>query len=462
MKLGPLEINWRNKVGEHLYGAPALDTMAGGSQGPSPTTAFGAQSPPLGVAGTPVFHGFLRDVGEYNPQLEGLAAVRAYEKMRRSDSQVAATLFACELPIRAASWEVMPASDAALDREIAAFVRENLFGGLEYVSPSGVKTSQSWDDVLRNALLMLAFGAAAHEEIYAIDGSKVRLARLAPRLPITFYRWITDEDGETLLALNQYGYRNARFESVEIPAERLAVFTLNQEGANFFGRSMLRPAYMHWYIKHQLYRIDAIAGERNGLGVPTIEQGPGGSKEDREAAAKWVTQLAAHERTGISLPNGWKFALKGVEGNVRDLYNSIQHHNIEISRTALAFFMNLGLGPRAGGNRSLGESQTDFFFLALQATADQIARTVTYTAIKELVNYNWEGVRRYPQLRVANLRARNFEQTFGILTRLAQTGFVAPSPEITQYITRELGLPEPRRQEPEDRSQEPEERTAVA
>ena len=108
--------------------------------------------------------------------------------------------------------------------------------------------------------------------------------------------------------------------------------------------------------------------------------------------------------------------------------------------------MNLGLGPRAGGNRSLGESQTDFFFLALQATADQIARTVTFTAIKELVNYNWEGVRRYPQLRVANLRARNFEQTFGILTRLAQSGFVAPSPEITQYITRELGLPEPRRQ----------------
>jgi hypothetical protein len=262
-----------------------------------------------------------------------------------------------------------------MDREIAGFVRENLFGGLEYASPSGLKVSQCWDDVLRNALLMLAFGAAAHEEVFAVDGARVRLARLAPRLPITFYRWITDADGETLLALNQYGYRNANFESVQIPADRLAVFTFNQEGANFFGRSMLRPAYMHWYIKHQLYRIDAIAGERNGLGVPTIEQGPDGSKEDREAAAKWVTQLAAHEKTGVSLPHGWKFSLKGVEGNVRDLYNSIQHHNIEISRTALAFFMNLGLGARAGGNRALGESQTDFFFLAVQATADHLART---------------------------------------------------------------------------------------
>ncbi len=442
MRLGPLEINWTGRD----VASPFRSTPADGHPKVAATQAdIAAESLPLGLPGTPIFHGFLRDFGEYNPQLEGLTAIRTYEKMRRSDAQVAATLFACELPIRAASWEVRPARDTAMDREIAQFVRDNLFGGLEYVSPSGLRTTQNWDDVLRNALLMLAFGAAAHEEIYTIDGSMVRLARLAPRLPLTFYRWITDTDGETLLALNHYGYRNARFESVEIPADRLAVFTLNQEGANFFGRSMLRPAYMHWYIKHQLYRIDAIAGERNGLGVPTIEQGPGGSKEDREAASKWVTQLAAHERTGVSLPAGWKFALKGVEGSVRDLYNSIQHHNIEISRTALAFFMNLGLGARAGGNRAQGESQSDFFFLALQSTADQIARTVTITAIKELVNYNWEGVTRYPQLTVSNLRARNFEQTFGILTRLAQTGIVAPFPELTQYITKELGLPQPQK-----------------
>jgi hypothetical protein len=445
MKLGPLEISWTQRDAAALAAAGRMAEAA------NPKSEIRNPKSPSGLTGTPVFGGFLRDLGEYNAQLEGLTAIRTYEKMRRSDAQVAATLLACELPIRAASWDVRPASDDPEDRAIAGFVRENLFGGLEYVSPSGVKTSQSWDDVLRNALLMLAFGAAAHEEIYAIDGAMVRLARLAPRLPLTFYRWITDTDGETLLALNQYGYRNARFESVEIPVDRLAVFTLNQEGANFFGRSMLRPAYLHWYIKHQLYKIDAIAGERNGLGIPTIEQGPGSSKEDREAAAQWVQALAAHEKTGLSLPSGWKFSLTGVAGNVRDLYNSIQHHNIEISRTALAFFMNLGLGARAGGNRSLGETQTDFFFLALQATADQIARTVTYTAIRELVDYNWEGLARYPQLTVANLRARNFGETLDLLTRLAQTGVVAPYPELTQYVTRELGLPE--RQEPAFRSQ---------
>ncbi|HZT71493.1 MAG TPA: hypothetical protein VFC10_17330 [Terriglobia bacterium] len=432
MKLGPLEIAWKpNMMAESQVDVPLERTTAS------------VETLPSGLPGTPIFHGFLEDFGEYNPQLEGLTAIRTYEKMRRSDAQVAATLLACELPIRAAHWDVMPASSDPLDREIAQFVKDNLFGGLEYVSPSGVKNSQSWDEVVRNALLMLAFGAAAHEEIYAIDGDRVRLARLAPRLPITFYRWITDVDGETLLALNQYGYRNSNFESVEIPVDRLAVFTFNKEGANFFGRSMLRPAYMHWYIKHSLYRIDAIAGERNGLGIPTIEQAPNASKEDRQAAAKWVTQLAAHEKTGIALPAGWKLTLQGVQGQVRDLFNSIEHHNIEISRTALAFFMNLGQSSKSSGNRALGQEMTDFFYLAVQATADQIARTITETAVRRLVDYNWDGVERYPTLTVSNIRARSLDETLTVLAQLATAKIVAPYPELAQHVARELGLPQP-------------------
>jgi hypothetical protein len=432
MKFGPINIQWRNaRLAESQVNVPMERTAAS------------AETLPTGLPGTPIFHGFLEDFGEYNPQLEGLSAIRTYEKMRRSDAQVAATLLACELPIRAANWDVLPASSDALDREIAQFVKENLFGGLEYVSPAGVKTTQCWDDVLRNALLMLPFGAAAHEEIYAVDGNQVRLARLAPRLPVTFYRWVTDVDGETLLALNQYGYRNSNFESVEIPVDRLAVFTFNKEGANFFGRSMLRPAYMHWYIKHNLYRIDAIAGERNGLGIPTIEQGSNASKEDRQAAARWVTQLAAHEKTGIALPAGWKLTLQGVQGQVRDLFNSIEHHNIEISRTALAFFMNLGQSSKASGNRALGQEMTDFFFLAVQATADQIARTITATSVKRLVDYNWGGVEKYPTLQVSNLRARSLDQTLTALSQLATANVMAPYPELAQYVARELGLPQP-------------------
>lgn len=341
MKIGSLEINWNRRA----FAESQVDH-------PLERTSAQSESVPQGLTGTPIFHGFLQDFGEYNGTLSGRAAITTYEMMRRSDAQVAATLLACELPIRAANWDVQAASDSQLDREIANFVRENLFGGLEFVSECGAKSSQCWDDVLR-------------------------------------------------------------------------------------------PAYMHWYIKSQLYRIDAIAGERNGLGIPTIEQGPNGSQEDRQEAALWVTQLAAHEKTGLSLPNGWKFSLQGVAGSVRDLYNSIQHHNIEISRVALAFFMNLGQGARSSGNRALGESQSDFFFLAVQATADYMARVLTATAVKRLVDYNWDGVAAYPVVTVSNLRSRSFDQVLTSLSQLAQSGVVTPFPELAQYVARELGLPQP-------------------
>ncbi len=152
-----------------------------------------------GAAGTPIFGGFVRERGEYNPDLEGLAAIDTYEKMRRGDSMVAATLLGMKLPIRSAKWAVVAPEDATPEETAAAdFVRECLFDRIDF------------EGVLRNALLMLDFGVAVHEDVWVIDGNRVRLKKCAGRLPITFYRWITDQTGDELIALEQMGYRGQR------------------------------------------------------------------------------------------------------------------------------------------------------------------------------------------------------------------------------------------------------------
>src|SRR5439155_1730755 len=170
----------------------------------------------FGISGTPIPSGFLYDLGEYNPELAGRSALPTYEKMRRGDAQVRATLAACKLPVQSAKWEVIAAEDrnakietrnsedgrvSSFDfrvsstgagkttqskaKEVAAFVRDNLFGGLEFRTSTGAWATQNWDDVVRNALLMLDFGCAAHEDVWAVDGSRVRLRKLAARLPLT-------------------------------------------------------------------------------------------------------------------------------------------------------------------------------------------------------------------------------------------------------------------------------------
>ncbi|MGH7868786.1 MAG: hypothetical protein ACREP9_14425, partial [Candidatus Dormibacteraceae bacterium] len=93
---------------------PRLDGSTGTSVaepvGPSrpkvPTTST------LGVPGTPITGGFLLDLGEYNPELMGRNAIPSYEKMRRGDAQVRATLAACKLPVQSARWNVTSPSSA--------------------------------------------------------------------------------------------------------------------------------------------------------------------------------------------------------------------------------------------------------------------------------------------------------------------------------------------------------------
>src|SRR2546427_9746798 len=65
----------------------------------------------FGISGTPIPSGFLYDLGEYNPELAGRSALPTYEKMRRGDAQVRATLAACKLPVQSAKWEVIAAED---------------------------------------------------------------------------------------------------------------------------------------------------------------------------------------------------------------------------------------------------------------------------------------------------------------------------------------------------------------
>ena len=223
--------------------------------------------PVVGLSGTPITSGFLRDLGEYNAKMEGLNAIWTYQEMRRGDGQVAGTLRACKLPILSAQWqikappiqELRKGQTAEKAKEVANFIQENFFGGLEWQSHNGSWVTQSWKDVVRFALRMQDFGAACYEEVMAVDGDRIRMRRMADRQALTFYRWHTDphsvdptlppyiyDDGETLYALEQWGYRGSTYQYVMLPTDKACIFTHDQEGANFWGIPLTRAMYPHW------------------------------------------------------------------------------------------------------------------------------------------------------------------------------------------------------------------------
>lgn len=420
-----------------------------------------------GVSGTPITSAFLQDLGEYNPLLMGRYAVPTWEKMRRGDDMVWAIRSVWALPVLSAKWDIVEAepgspavrvsstgegkSTKAKAKEVRQFVRENLFGGLEFQTSTGAWVSQSWQSVIKNASRMIDFGCAVYEEVWHQDGDKLRLRALQDRQALTFYRWHTEPDGETLIGLEQYGYRGNAFMNVTLPIEKMCRFTYNQEGANFFGIPLLRALYSAWFFKDRLKRIGAIAAEKNMLGVPVWRLVPGFNVQDKDAAFNFVTQMTASEITGAVEPpqpvgtspdtkSGFRFETpQATRQALTGLLQWVNYYDICMARAALAMFMSSGTTPF--GNRSTTKEHADFFLLAAQSLADQIKWEMQTATVRRLCWYNFGSDAPVPELVAANVQARQLEDMADLLTKLGQMGLVVSDQGIRDWLRKEVAAP---------------------
>lgn len=401
MKIGPLSISLAEKPTEEELGATGTVYSAGQIIQP-----------------------------DYNADLVGEKALEVYDKMRRSDGTVAAMLAACSLPIRAATWGVRSASDDAKDKEIAELVERSLFG-----------MTITWDDFLRHALLMEVFGFYVFEKVWELDGDRVWGRKLAPRMPQTINEWRFDDTGG-LASIRQLAWRKEQLGYIDIPVDKLLVFTLNREGSNYTGISLLRPAYKHWFLKDKLYRIDVMAAERHGVGIPVGSiKDAGVSATEIEKAERALRSLHAHEKGYLMEPsNRIAFRIEDMKGGtLRSIIESIQHHDVQIARSVLAEFLTVGTGD--SGSWAMVRDKSSFFLLALQSIAKNIADTINRYYVQQLVDFNFEGVQDYPILEYSRLESRDATNLANAVSALLTSGGLTADPELEGTLRTELDLP---------------------
>ena len=381
----------------------------------------------LGATGTSVFAGLLYE-DDYNADLQGDRLYKTIDRMRRSDGQVKAGLLACKLPLMVARWDVEPASEGEADIEIAETVKADLIDGM----------SVPWDDFLRQGLLMLDFGHMCFEKVWELRDGRWTWKRLSPRLPQSITEWHVTPDGDLDYIVQQASIGN-EFRTINIPAEKLVVFTHEKEGSNFRGISLLRAAYLnHWYKTH-LYAIDGIAAERHGVGLAVMSY-PDAATEAQKTAIKQVGErLHAHERSYIALPSTVNFSLQGVQGQLHNTLASIDHHDLQIVRSILAQFMNLG--AKSVGSFALSQDQSSFFLMALQAVGKNICNTINQQVIREMVGYNWD-VKQYPRLTVSGLDNPDALAYASSIAQLVTAGAITPDLETENEIRRMAKLPQ--------------------
>lgn len=389
---------------------------------------------PLGWSGTTIVNGFIEK--DYNTALDWQEWISKYEQMRKSDAQIFATLLACELPIRSTKWYV-----DWQDEEMKEFVEKALFKNMNIW----------WDDFLREVLTMLPFWYSIFEKVYKVDEEgNVRIKKLASRKQSTLLKWQTQNGNAGITQvlptyLEEEWSINDWLSQISIPADKLVVFTFRQEGDNYEWTPILRSVYKHWYIKDKLYKFDAIKHERQSVWIPVIYLPKGASDEDKRIAKSIVANIRTTEQTWVVMPgpkdSGWLLEFIDTKGQQwSDLYESIKHHNREISKNILAQFLELW--DTESGSRALSEDQSSLFILWLNAIANQIAEVVNKYVIKELVDLNFNNVEEYPVLRYQKLWEIDYEKISNTLSTLAAANIITVDKDLEDHVRELFDLPE--------------------
>ena len=372
-------------------------------------------------------------------------ALRTYTSMTRDDVSVRVSLRAGKAPVLGAEWYVQPFSDNAEDVAIAEFVEFNLFDGM----------TTPWIKTLEQILKMFEFGFSVFEPVWELREWAPRkttpganrkqytmLRKLANRPASTIGKFNYDDNGGPVTVEHNAIDANGKSTSIDIPIEKLVVFTFDQDGGDLRGNSILRSAYRNWYYKDHLYKIDAIQKERHGIGIPDIEVAPGASEADKKAARQLGSNLRTNEKAFVVRPQTIKVSFLKLEGHIVEPLRSAEHHDTMIMKNIMVQFLNLGTGVEGGGGgRATGATSMDMFLKSMRHISGSIADCVNMYLIPNMVAYNFP-TDRFPKLQVRGVgETKDLQMFAAALRNLLQSDAITMDEATEQWVRDQFDIP---------------------
>jgi hypothetical protein len=376
---------------------------------------------------------------DYNPLMVGDAFFDTVEKMRSGDGSVAAILKLIKLPFLRTSWNIVPENPDESDAQnllIAKVCHEKLVGSRSMYN--------SWNERLTDILLMYDYGYQVSEKIFEVDTDGfLKYAKFKLRRSKTIRDFLVNQDG-SINTVVQEGYKDGRLQTLRIPGPYAQVFSWEKEGDNYWGRSILRPIYKHWFYKEELYRIDAVRLDRWGIGIPRakIQAGYQMKSMARMALDKMLAALRGHERGFVVHPEEVDIDILMPKGSASDLglMGSVSHHDLMMFRAVLAQFM--ATGNQEHGNYGSTRSYADMFLFAMQAAANFIQEEYGRQNIRQFCDFNFNmNGRPYPVLRAADIQKIEIGLLAEATSKFAAAGILTPDDDIESFFRKVYGWP---------------------
>ena len=437
-----------------------------------------ATQKPAGWAGNEISGGVFNNADPGNhPDLTmeqwlGDISTTGISEQMLTDPEIAASYKEWVEWAKNSNWTVEPADPAdPVSRMQAEFVRRNFWEISE----------TRWSQILENALWQLIAGCALAEPVYRWDANDRtpsfelikkpgRLPKwekdgtfdtghnvlddLATRLPRSIMQWIQDPITGKFAGIRQYARQDdvtkkEMPDTIEVPADKLVLWTFNGKGNHWAGEGLFRSAYFIWRARQTLLRTGVISFERFGVGVPVatanMEAFDALSKGERtDGWNDLMTQLSRYRGGsqawlapmpgfGVDLKEG---AFNSAAG-ILDLYNAL---TIEIH--TIGGTHHLIQGSQKVGTLDLVSEQSSDFRSTIMPTFRDAADVLNRGPVRDLIDLNWAGVDAYPEITPSDLETVDVKKSLDAYEVGVRAQAITPQPEDEEHFRERAGWPQ--------------------
>lgn len=374
---------------------------------------------------------------DFVKDLEGLERLRTLREMQLNDPTIGAVLYALDQLIKQVDWNVRPASADTIDMEAA-----------EFVAQAKDDMTHSWKDMIGQINTRHGYGFAPMEMTYKrrdgenskFNDGRIGWQSIELRRQTTKWRWRFKEDTSEVEAFVQQDPNS--FETVDIPIEKMLLFTIEIEGGSPEGTPLIRRAYRPYFYKKRAEELRAIGFERDLAGLPKVGVPPeilsddatDSQKQILNKMKKLVRNVRRNEMEGVLMPNAfdndgnklYDFELVNSGGDRQfDLTEVINQYRDQQLTSLMADFLLLGSTDQVG-SFAMSKDRSNLFAMATEALMEDIQSKFNQKAIPQLLSLNpqFEDIEETPTITFENIRKADAEKVGNVLKDIASAGAV--------------------------------------
>lgn len=403
-----------------------------------------------GTPGTRIFAGIIKE--EWRGTLNNYTQLYdEINRMRFEHGAAHALLQIVKLPLMAAKYDIVPASQDPRHLEQAALARHNLIdGGLGH----------PFRKFQREALTYIDFGFSVFEPIwrrkdfiYRDDSGKtikvIRNMKMIHKFgfrsqrTIQYWLWTQDNkfNGAHQMALDPKG----RSVNIDLFVPDILVYTHQMEGDNFIGWPLGRAMYPHWKRIEETYWIELIGIIKNAIGFPYMQEkdiaGVKANKEDFDSAEDFVRLIQAGEQMSGAIGRLWD--LKELEGKINTdaIHNQIMHQLTMMALSVLADFTLLGTMAQTGAF-NVADVKRDYFDLSEEDRVSVFVDNTNEYAIKRIIDENYDVTDgMYPKLKCMGISKDNLAAWAQNAKTLIDSMLVTPDRPLKEFVRAKFDFP---------------------